>query len=53
MSTSPAEHRPSSGSAVGKALLWVVVAATLVLVFTAYQNPHFLVGLADQLWSCF
>jgi hypothetical protein len=36
-----------------KALAWFVVALALLGTLTLYQRPDFLVGLADQLWSCF
>lgn len=35
---------------------WTVGALALVvllLVFTLYTNPHFMVMLADQMWACF
>ena len=32
---------------------WLVAAVVLVVVLVQYQNPHFLVSMADQLWGCF
>lgn len=36
-----------------RGLLAAAAGAVLILVFLQYLNPHFLVGMADQLWSCF
>lgn len=36
--------------------LWAVgalVLLALLLVFALYSNPHFMVMMADQAWSCF
>lgn len=35
---------------------WAVAALALLallLVFALYGNPHFMVMMADQVWSCF
>jgi hypothetical protein len=34
-------------------LTWLLVAAVLALVFTAYLNPHTVVDLAARVWACF
>jgi hypothetical protein len=34
-------------------LLWIGIGLTLLGIFTLYQEPEFLIQLADQLWSCF
>ena len=34
-------------------LTWLVGLCVLFVVFMQYRDPHFLVGVADQLWSCF
>lgn len=47
--TDPAELSPRAR----RVAWWVVAAVILLLVLLQYQNPHFLVGMADQLWSCF
>lgn len=36
-----------------QALVWSAVALALLGTLTLYQRPEFLVGLADQVWSCF
>lgn len=36
-----------------RALVAVVSAAVLLLVFAAYLRPEVAMTLADQLWSCF
>lgn len=36
-----------------RALVAVVAAAVLLLVFAAYLRPEVAMTLADQLWSCF
>jgi len=33
--------------------LWVAAGIVLALVAGAYLNPHLMLDLADQLWSCF
>jgi hypothetical protein len=33
--------------------LWVVVVAVLLAVFSLYSRPEFMVGVANQVWSCF
>jgi hypothetical protein len=33
--------------------LWVAVGIVLALVAGAYLNPHLMLDMADQLWSCF
>jgi hypothetical protein len=33
--------------------LWAATALALVGTLMLYQQPGFLVNLADQLWSCF
>ena len=38
---------------LGRALVWAVSAAVLLLVFAAYLRPEVAMTLADQLWSCF
>lgn len=32
---------------------WVLAAVALGGVFASYLNPHFMVDLANQVWSCF
>ena len=36
-----------------RGIAWAVLAATLALVFAAYQRPDVAVTLANQLWNCF
>lgn len=36
-----------------KALVWGGVALALLGTLALYNQPGFLVNLADQLWSCF
>ena len=36
-----------------RALVWVVSAGVLLLVFAAYLRPEIAMTLANQLWSCF
>ncbi|MDP2016786.1 hypothetical protein [Hydrogenophaga sp.] len=36
-----------------RALVWTGVIAVLLGTLTLYNQPGFLVNLADQLWSCF
>ena len=36
-----------------RAIMVVVSAGVLLLVFAAYQRPEIVLTLADQLWSCF
>ena len=36
-----------------RVVVWAVLAAVLLLVFAAYQQPDMVVTLANQLWSCF
>ena len=36
-----------------KLLAWAAVALALLGTLTLYQQPDFLVKLADQVWSCF
>ncbi|MDO9131571.1 hypothetical protein [Hydrogenophaga sp.] len=48
---------PSGGRAAARlwqrALVWMGVIAILLGTLTLYNQPGFLVNLADQLWSCF
>ena len=44
-------HRPWRGWQ--RAALWLVVAAVLALVFSWYQDPQFMLTMADTLWACF
>jgi hypothetical protein len=48
---------PSGGRAAARlwqrALVWSGVVAALLGTFALYNQPGFLVNLADQLWSCF
>lgn len=48
---------PSSGSVTlrpwQRALIWAVVLAVLLAVFTLYTRPEFMLTLADQVWACF
>ncbi|MFN7121654.1 MAG: hypothetical protein ACK4NM_06420 [Hydrogenophaga sp.] len=48
---------PSGGRAAARlwqrALVWTGVVAALLGTFALYNQPGFLVSLADQLWSCF
>lgn len=44
--------------ALGRDVLWrwlggTAAVAVLLLVFSLYTDPHFMVKLADQLWACF
>jgi len=39
--------------AVAKTFAWSAAALALLGTFALYNRPAFLVGLADQLWSCF
>ena len=34
-------------------LVWAAAAAALAGTFALYLQPHFLVDLADRVWSCF
>lgn len=36
-----------------KAALWAGVGAVLLATLSLYNQPDFLLNLADQLWSCF
>ncbi len=36
-----------------RAVVWTVVLAALLGTFALYNQPGFLVNLADQIWSCF
>jgi hypothetical protein len=36
-----------------RTLAWAAVALTLAATFAAYLNPHVVVSLANQIWSCF
>ena len=36
-----------------RALVWSAVLALLLTVFALYQQPEFMVTLADHVWSCF
>lgn len=45
--------KPAARHLVLQVLLWTGIGLTLLGVFTLYQEPDFLVQLADQLWSCF
>lgn len=36
-----------------RALVWSGVVVALLGTFALYNQPGFLVNLADQLWSCF
>ena len=36
-----------------KALVWSAVALALAGAWLLYTQPHFLVDLADRVWSCF
>lgn len=36
-----------------KAALWAAVGAALLGTLSLYNQPDFLMSLADQLWSCF
>jgi hypothetical protein len=38
---------------IWRALAWAAVAAGLLATLALYNQPGFLVNLADQLWSCF
>lgn len=39
--------------AITKALAWSAATLALLGTFALYNRPDFLMGLADQLWSCF
>lgn len=43
----------SSSNPIKRWATWVLALAVLAVVFIQYRDPHFLVGVADQLWSCF
>ncbi|MFP5467755.1 MAG: hypothetical protein ACLGG8_09555 [Gammaproteobacteria bacterium] len=45
--------RPALRLLIQRTLLWTGIGLTLIGIFTLYQEPDFLVQLADQLWSCF
>lgn len=54
----PEGAEPPSGGRVAArlwqhALVWTGVVAALLGTFALYNQPGFLVNLADQLWSCF
>lgn len=36
-----------------RVLVWAAVGAGLLATLALYNQPGFLVNLADQLWSCF
>ncbi|MDO9201378.1 MAG: hypothetical protein Q8K34_08300 [Hydrogenophaga sp.] len=36
-----------------KTALWVGIGAALLVTLSLYNQPDFLLNLADQLWSCF
>ncbi len=36
-----------------KMMLWAVVIAASLAVFSLYARPDFLFTIANQLWSCF
>lgn len=36
-----------------QAALWAGVGAVLLATLSLYNQPDFLLNLADQLWSCF
>ncbi len=36
-----------------KLVAWIVVGAVLIGTLSLYNQPDFLLNLADQLWSCF
>ena len=36
-----------------RALAWGASLVLLIGVFMLYLQPHFMVGLAQQLWACF
>jgi hypothetical protein len=36
-----------------RTIAWAAAALALAAVFAAYLNPHFVVELANQVWSCF
>jgi hypothetical protein len=38
---------------VVRSLIWAAVSLALLGTLALYSRPEFLVGLADQLWSCF
>ncbi len=38
---------------VGRLALWAAAILALALVAMAYLNPHLMVDIADQVWSCF
>lgn len=35
------------------AAVWMLAAAALAGVFTAYLSPHLVVDLANRVWACF
>jgi len=51
-------HAPPSGGRAAarlwqRALVWTGVIAALLGTLALYNQPGFLVNVADQLWSCF
>ena len=36
-----------------RTLVWAAAGAVLAATFALYLRPHFLVDLADRVWSCF
>ena len=36
-----------------RTIAWAAAAGALALTWQMYTDPHFMVGLADQLWACF
>jgi hypothetical protein len=36
-----------------RGIAWAAAAGALALTWLMYTDPHFMVGLADQLWACF
>lgn len=36
-----------------KALVWLGIVLTLLLVSLLYLRPDFVISMADQLWACF
>jgi hypothetical protein len=42
--------KPRTPAKVG---LWLLAAAALTVVFSAYLSPHVVVDLASRVWACF
>lgn len=51
--TDSASPRPRWLAVTWRLTAWVALVLVLLAVFSLYLRPDFLMGVADQLWSCF